>query len=394
MTSILYMAWRYLAYHRFKTAILVMSITLIVFIPVGLRVLVKQSERQLTARAETTPLLVGARGSPLELALSSLYFAAEVPETIAFGEVDRIAGSGLARAIPLYVRFRSRDDAIVGTSLDYFTFRGHRIASGRQMMRLGDCVVGAEVARRRGIAPGDAVVSSPESVFDLAGVYPLKMRVTGVLAFSDSPDDEAIFVDVKTAWVIEGLAHGHEDLSRPEAAGRVLRREGDLVIGNPAVVQYNEITDDNVGSFHFHGDPAGFPITAVIAVPFDQKSAALLMGRFEAADERLQIVRPVGVMDELLDTILTVQSFVVAALIIVGVAALASAALVFMLSARLRRREIETMVKIGGSRTWIGGVLASEVVTVVLAGVGLAALLTWLTGWFGSDLIRSVILQA
>ncbi|MHC4590352.1 MAG: hypothetical protein ACYTAQ_13750, partial [Planctomycetota bacterium] len=60
MSSVLYMAWRYLAYHRYKTVVLLLSIALIVYIPVGLRVLVQQSERQLTARAEATPLLVGA----------------------------------------------------------------------------------------------------------------------------------------------------------------------------------------------------------------------------------------------------------------------------------------------------------------------------------------------
>ena len=67
MTGLLYMAWRYLAYHRIKTMILVLSITLIAYLPIGLRVLVGQSAQQLTARAEATPLLVGVKGSPLEL---------------------------------------------------------------------------------------------------------------------------------------------------------------------------------------------------------------------------------------------------------------------------------------------------------------------------------------
>ena len=66
MNGSIYLAWRYLAYHRFKTAILVLSITLIVYVPVGLRVLVSQSAEQLTARAGATPLLIGAKGSPLE----------------------------------------------------------------------------------------------------------------------------------------------------------------------------------------------------------------------------------------------------------------------------------------------------------------------------------------
>ena len=83
MTGPLYLAWRYLRYHRLKTAILVGSVTLIFFIPAALQVLVKQSEDQLIARAAATPLLVGKKGSPVELSLNSLYFGAEVPEALA-----------------------------------------------------------------------------------------------------------------------------------------------------------------------------------------------------------------------------------------------------------------------------------------------------------------------
>ena len=90
MRSVLYLAWRYLAYHWFKTAILVLSITLIIYIPTGLRVLVLQSGQQLTARATATPLLVGAKGSPLELVLNSLYSGADVPEKMRYAEVDRV----------------------------------------------------------------------------------------------------------------------------------------------------------------------------------------------------------------------------------------------------------------------------------------------------------------
>ena len=39
MKQTLYLAWRYLAFHRLKTFILLTSITLILYLPVGLRVL-------------------------------------------------------------------------------------------------------------------------------------------------------------------------------------------------------------------------------------------------------------------------------------------------------------------------------------------------------------------
>ena len=81
-----------------------------------------------------------------------------------------------------------------------------------------------------GLGVGDYVISSPESVFDLAGVYPLKMPVVGVLAPSFSPDDEAVFVDIKTTWVIQGLGHGHQNLNSRESIGQILKRDGDNIV--------------------------------------------------------------------------------------------------------------------------------------------------------------------
>ena len=391
MSGALYLAWRYLAHHRIKTAILVAAIALIAFLPAGLNVLVGESARELTARAEATPLLVGSRGSPLALALRALYFESDPPEPTSLAEARRVEASGLAGAIPLHVRFRAGPHPIVGTTLDYFDFRGLRPAEGRLMAVLGECVVGAAAATRLGVGPGDHVVSSPESVLDLAGAYPLRMRVVGVLAPSHGPDDEAVFVDVKTAWVIAGLGHGHRDLAARDAASAVLSREEGRITANASVVEYNEITAENADSFHFHGDPETFPITAVIAVPRDEKARVLLMGRYEGEAEASLVVRPVEIVDDLLATVFTVRQYVVGALAVVAVATLAVAALVFLLSVRLRRREVETLVKIGAARATVATVLAAEVVFVLLSGAALAALLTGLTASYGSQAIRALL---
>jgi len=388
-----YLAGRYLRHHLVKTVILVASIATISFLPVGLNVLVARSGEELMARAETTPLLVGAQGSPLELVLSSLYFESDPPPPARYEEVERIARTGLAEPIPLHVRFQARGQPIVGTTLEYLDFRGLRLAEGRRMAVLGEAVVGASAARELGVAPGDTVVSSPESAFDLAGVYPLELQVVGVLEPSHSPDDAAVLVDIKTAWVIEGLGHGHQDLASAEAEAQVLAREGDRITANASVVQYNRISDANRDSFHFHGDLSGYPVSAIIAVPPDAKSRALLMGRYEGSEELSQVVRPRGEMAELLDTVFTVRSYLVAAIGVVGVATLATASLVFMLSFRLRQREIETMVKIGGSRSSIVAILASEIVVVLLLGLGLAGLLTLFTERFGAQLIRTLLVS-
>ncbi len=336
MIGSLYLAWRYVAYHRVKTIILVTSIALILFLPFGLRVLVDESSDQLLARARTTPLVIGARGSALELVLNSLYFESKQPETSSHAELSRVADTGFAEPIPLLVRFHAHGHPVVGTTLEYLDFRGLRLTAGRRMAVLGEAVLGADVARELGLVPGDSLVTSPESLFDFAGAYPLKLNVVGVLGPSNAPDDHAVFVDIKTAWVIQGLGHGHQDLADPSAASAVLSREGRRITANASVVEYNEITQANIDSFHFHGALDGYPVTAVIAVPHDEKSRVLLMGRYQGASEAVQVVEPVGVMNELLETVLTIQDYAIAALALVGVATFCVAGLGGVLSRQLR----------------------------------------------------------
>ncbi len=266
----LYIAWRYVVFQRGKTATLVGCITLIAFLPLALELLLAESERQLTSRASDTPLVVGAKGSTLDLVMSTLYFDDEQPAAISMTATQRVVDSDLALPVPVYVRFRARGFPIVGTTLDYFDFRGLEVAQGRTLAVLGDCVLGATVAERLGLGPGDSLLSAPESVFDLAGVYPLKMRVSGVLARAHTSDDLAVFVDLKSAWVIQGIGHGHQDLAGVTDPTVIMKRDDSNVVATAKLALHTEITEANRESFHFHGAPDAYPLTAVIVVPPDQ----------------------------------------------------------------------------------------------------------------------------
>ena len=382
MSDVVYLAWRYLAYHRFKVGLLVAAIALVLYLPVGLNLLVQRASRQLTARAASTDLVVGAKGSGLELVLRSLYFQSDVPSDLPFSAVRRVSSSGFADAIPIHAKYHADQHPIVGTSIEYFSYRDLRPAAGRLPAQLGDCVLGARAAARSEAVLGDQLMSSPESVFDIKGVYPLKMNIVGILEASGTPDDDAVFVDVKTTWVIAGVGHGHEE----PAAGL-----GNSVQASPALKNYTEINDDNRSTFHFHGDQASFPITAVIAVPRDDRSAALLEGRFLNPTDPLQIVRPDEVLVDLLATILTVRRYVMIGIGLLAIATLSLMVLVFLLSMQIRRQEIETMGKIGGSASRIRSVLLAEMVGVVIAGAALATFATIATVWIAGPAERLLI---
>ena len=393
MFDSLYIAWRYIAYNRIKTTVLVACITLIAFLPLSLQLLLDESERQLMSRAVNTPLVIGAKGSSLDLAMNTLYFDDEIPELIAMDASERVERTDLALPIPMVVRFEARGNPIVGTTLDYFDFRGLKIAKGRQMAVLGECVLGSKAAERLGLGPGDSLVSSPESLFDLAGVYPLKMGIVGVLSKSHSSDDLAVFVDLKTAWVIQGLGHGHQDVTKLNDPTLVLKRTESNVAATAKLFHYTEITGENIDSFHFHGSTGVYPITAVIAVPFDEKSGTILQGRYLSKDELQQIVRPVEVIDGLLQNIFRIKNVMDAVISVVALATILAIILVFALSLRLRQREIQTIFKLGCSRMTITRLVAAEIVLIVLASGILCGAFMVAVNLYANELVRMLFIR-
>ena len=388
-----YIARKYISFNKVKTIVLVACVTLISFLPIALQLLLGESERQLMSRAVSTPLVVGAKGSSLDLVMSTIYFGDEVPELITMEASERVENTDLALALPLYVRFKARGNPVVGTSLDYFEFRGLKIIDGRQMAVLGDCVLGAKVAESLGLKPGDSLVSSPESLFDLAGVYPLKMKVSGVLGKSHSADDLAVFVDLKTAWVIQGLGHGHENVTQLQDPNLVLKRTEKNVATTAKLYQYTEITEQNINSFHFHGDPSKYPITAVIAVPYSEKSGTILQGRYLAKEETRQVVKPAEVIDGLLQNIFRIKNVLNAVIAVVALATILALVLVLVLSLRLRQREVSTIFKLGCSRMTIVRLLAAEIFIIIfISGVLCAAMIEGIN-YFSNDLVRMLFIR-
>jgi len=379
----LYLAFAYLRYHWGRSLILTLVAALILFVPLATQILLSSSERALVVRGEATPLLLGSRGSQLDLTMAALYFSDESPDPIPMREAETIWESGLAVPIPVHTGFSSSGFRIVGTSLDYFEFRRLTISDGRGLSFLGDAVIGADVAKALGKGIGDTLVSSPENLFDLDGVYPLEMPIVGVLAPTNSADDHAIFVDIKTAWVIQGIGHGHEDVV---TAAQVA--EGSAAIANAAVVQYQRITPDNIQSFHFHGGQDSFPTSAVIVVPHDTRAATILKGRYLDTELSTQLVEPARVIQGLVDRIFRIKSLLDVVTAIIAIAAFAAIGLAVFLSYRLRAKEIATAVKLGARRGMVLRLLSAETITLLLlstciAGAGTAIVSHNAESWVG-----------
>lgn len=388
--GLIFLGMRYVQRNRGKVTLLIAAFTLVWLLPLSIGLLVKRAETQLRARAVETPLLLGKTGSALELTFNGLYFTKPAIATLPYRQVEEVRESGLAEAIPLYARFSAAGYRIVGTSLEYFDFRGLEYAEGRPLLRLGECVIGATVAKREGLEEGDSLISSPETLFDLAGVYPLKMKVVGILAPSSTPDDNTVFVDPKTTWIIEGLGHGHVEASQSSADQQIKTDHTEAVKLNASVVQYNEVTPENAASFHFHGEIGDNPFTSIIVIPNDAKSQAIIKGRY-ATSEALQLISPEEEMDELFATVFGVQQLVLWLLGVVGAATLLIGGLVFLLSYRLRREEFGHLRRIGADMATLRALIAFEAGFVILSSMVVSGIGLFLTDQLAPFLIRSML---
>ncbi len=370
MGDALFLAIAYIRFHRLRSAVLVLALALILVVPVLTRAVLTSAEGQLSARADETGLLIGAKGSALDLIMNGLYFTSDRPSLVSMATHDRVWDSGLAEAIPLHVLYRAGGAPVVGTSVDYFDFRNLFLQDGRRFAVLGEAVLGANAAKSIGVTTGKTLLTDPENLFDLAGSYPLELSVVGILEASGTADDDAVFVDLKTAWVVQGLGHGHDDVvvgTAPDAATTA-------VTANAALQQFTRITPENIDSFHFHGDPDSYPLSSVIAIAPDAKRAAILRGRYLGEVETEQIVVPPVVISSLLATIFRIGEILDAVFVVVAFAALIAVGLAFYLSAKLRAGEMLTAFRLGCHRMTQWRLMGAELVLLAITAMCLAGL--------------------
>jgi putative ABC transport system permease protein len=221
------------------------------------------------------------------------------------------------------------------------------------------------------------------------------MKIRGVLSETNSPDDRAVFVDLKTAWIIDGFGHGHQDLTaerdKPNS-DKLLGSDGDTIVANASVLPFTEITPENIGSFHFHGDLGEFPITAVIAIAPDVKNETILQGYFETDKTSLQFAKPSLVVRELMSLVFQVKKFFDANAVLIAVSTTLLLFLVIMLSLKLRYREMQTMSKIGCNRGTLVMLQVGEMGFIFLIAAVLLCGAAWVVWRFSGNIVQAMLL--
>ncbi|MCB9540159.1 MAG: hypothetical protein H6704_28435 [Myxococcales bacterium] len=364
MNGAWHLAWRSLRWYRARTLILIGVVGVVGAVPLGVHLLADRADASLRRRAAATPLVLGAPGNRFDLVFAALYHRPGPVEPLPAGVAAEVRATGLADAFPVHVRFTARGRPVVGAELDLLQWRGLRPAAGGWPRLLGDAILGATAARDLGLAPGGVLATDAAAPFDLADTHPLRLRVTGVLASTGGPDDDAVFVDLRTAWIVAGHGHGHAAVT-----GRA----------TPGLPTAQAVDPTALDAFHLHGDPADLPVTAIIVAPRDAKARALLRARLQdRADLRVRV--PAEVVDEVLGWMLRLRALLDAHAALVALAMLALLGLVVALAERLRAAERATLVALGCGPGRVAGIVALEWSLVLVAGAGVAAALAWGAG--------------
>lgn len=335
------LAWAYLASRPLLTLLHVAMLALGVGTMVLLILFTAQTEERLARDAKPVDLVVGAKGSPLQLILSSVLHVDVPTGNIPHDEAKKVAADPMvATAIPLALGDSYRGFRIVGTGPSYLELYQARLAAGRMFAAPMEAVLGAEAARRTGLAP-DAKFVGSHGLAESGGTAheATPYRVVGILAPTATVIDRLVLTPLESVWEVHE-EHGED------------KKEGEHV--------------DH--SQHEHD------ITALLIRYRTPLAAATLPRRINATTV-MQAASPAYESARLMNMIgVGVDALRVFAVLLMVIAAV-SVFVALMSALQERRYDLALLRTLGARPAMLFALLAAEGVTLVVAGVILGLVL-------------------
>lgn len=392
------LAWRYLWSSPLTTALNLLLLTLgLAAVTFVLRASA-QVEAGLKRDLAGIDLVVGAKGSPMQIMLAGVFHLDAPTGNIPLATLDLLQRQPLvAQAVPLSLGDSFRGFRVVGTTPAYLELYGAQLAQGAVWQRPMQAVLGAEVARASGLKIGDRFAGS-HGLADGGGAHgDHQFEVVGLLAPSGSVLDRLVLTDLASVWEVHEThhaaeEHAHEDESReitlalvryrsPLAAAMLPRwvnaQEG-LQSAAPALETARLMRLVGAGTEVFQG----FGIVLLVAAGLSVWVALLHAVRARQSD--LAMLRMLGAPARRVAALIALEALLLAAL----AAALGLAAghgLVMLLERLLAERQSLQLGALGWSE--------AEWLVPLLAGV-LALLAAAWPAWRAYRLDVTTLLQA
>jgi putative ABC transport system permease protein len=222
------LAWTYLWSRPLAAALNLLLLSLglasITFLILVSHQLDKAFERDL----QGIDLVVGAKGSPMQLILSGVFHIDVPPGNVSLKAVLELEKHPLvAQVIPLSLGDSFQGFRIVGSSHDYITHYRAQLAQGKLWTQPMQVVLGAIAARKLGMAVGQTFVGSHGLAAGGHAHGENFYTVVGVLAPSGSVLDRLILTDSASVWQVHE-EHGPDD--EDEKAHLLEQREVTLAL--------------------------------------------------------------------------------------------------------------------------------------------------------------------
>src|SRR5690606_32554707 len=153
-------------------------------------------------------LVVGAKGSPLQLILSSLYHVDNPTGNISLHEAQKLATNPFIElAVPISLGDNFKGHRLIGTDSSYLELYDLTIKEGVIWNKPFEALIGSAVASKQGLKIGDTFhtahgLSAEGHVHD---EHPF--LITGILQQSGSIVDNLILCNLESVWDVHGIHH-------------------------------------------------------------------------------------------------------------------------------------------------------------------------------------------
>jgi putative ABC transport system permease protein len=152
-------------------------------------------------------VVVGAKGSPMQLILAGVFHIDTPTGNIPLAEVQTLQQDPrVATLIPLSLGDSFRGFRIVGTTADYVTHYEATLANGVMWKQPLEAVVGAEIATNTGLATGNSFIGSHGLGAEGHPHGEAPYQVTGVLAPCSCVLDRLILTATESVWRVHEKA--------------------------------------------------------------------------------------------------------------------------------------------------------------------------------------------
>jgi len=183
----------------------------------------KQLDEQFRRNIRGIDMVVGAKGSPLQLILSSIYQIDAPTGNVPLAEVNTLKRNPFVKnVIPLSMGDNYQGYRIVGTTSKYADHFQAKVVSGKMFQESMDVTLGSKVAKILDLKLGDTFASSHGMDAEGEKHGDKKYKVVGIFDATGSVVDQLILTSLSSVWDIhehaETAVEAHGDSAHSESS--------------------------------------------------------------------------------------------------------------------------------------------------------------------------------